>query len=202
LAGRLKTFPYIGFMMTLFMIGAGCSRQSSTSESAGGTQVASATTMTPVKRGEYLVKAMGCNDCHTPWKLGANGPEPDMTKYLSGHPADVTMPPPPDLGGQAWQWTGAATMTAFAGPWGVTYSANLTPDVTGLGPWTADQFIQVMRSGKIYGGSRPIMPPMPWQDFATLSDDDLKAVFTYLQSIPAISNHVPDYQPPAGPGAR
>ena len=41
----------------------------------------------------YLVGAMGCNDCHTPWKLGPKGPEPDMTRALSGHPADFVMPP-------------------------------------------------------------------------------------------------------------
>ncbi len=42
----------------------------------------------PVQRGAYLVRAMGCNDCHTPWKLGPKGPEPDMSRALSGHPAD------------------------------------------------------------------------------------------------------------------
>src|SRR5262245_65827990 len=41
------------------------------------------------KRGEYLVKIMGCNDCHTPWQLGPNGPEPDMSRMLSGHPEQV-----------------------------------------------------------------------------------------------------------------
>ncbi len=40
----------------------------------------------PVERGQYLVTVGGCNDCHTPWKLGETGPEPDMTRMLSGHP--------------------------------------------------------------------------------------------------------------------
>ena len=42
-----------------------------------------------VQRGEYLVKIMGCNDCHTPWKMGPHGPEPDMTRFLSGHPEEI-----------------------------------------------------------------------------------------------------------------
>src|SRR5688572_5524004 len=87
-----------------------------------------------VERGAYLVRAMGCNDCHTPWKMGPRGPEPDMTRALTGHPADVVMPPPPSLPPGPWIWMGAATNTAFAGPWGVSFTANLTPDPeTGLG---------------------------------------------------------------------
>ena len=46
-------------------------------------------------RGKYLVTVAGCNHCHTPWKLGPNGPEPDMTRMLSGHPQDMTLPQPP-----------------------------------------------------------------------------------------------------------
>ena len=85
------------------------------------------------ERGAYLVTMMGCNDCHTPWKMGAQGPEPDMTRALTGHPQDMVLPPPPAAAGP-WIWHGAATNTAFAGPWGVSFTANLTPDTeTGLG---------------------------------------------------------------------
>src|SRR5689334_16040606 len=104
-----------------------------------------------VKRGGYLVGAMGCNDCHTPWKLGPKGPEPDMTRALSGHPADFTVTAPPKLEG-AWAWSGAATNTAFAGPWGVSFTANLTPDMeTGLGKWSAETFIAALRTGRHEG---------------------------------------------------
>ena len=109
------------------------------------------TTAERVQRGGYLVTAMGCNDCHTPWKLGPKGPEPDMSRALSGHPADFVMPPAPKHAG-AWAWSGAATNTAFAGPWGVSFTANLTPDVeTGLGRWTADTFIAALRTGRHEG---------------------------------------------------
>ena len=102
-----------------------------------------------MKRGAYLVTMMGCNDCHTPWKMGAQGPEPDMTRALTGHPADMVLPPPPIAVGP-WIWHGAATNTAFAGPWGVSFTANLTPDKeTGLGNWTDAQIIASIE--QVYG---------------------------------------------------
>ena len=51
----------------------------------------------PIARGEYLVNFGSCHDCHTPWKLGPNGPEPDMSRALTGHPSDLAMPAPPAL---------------------------------------------------------------------------------------------------------
>src|SRR4029450_13522229 len=51
-----------------------------------------AATQTPVERGKYLTLAGGCNDCHTPKMFGPNGPEADMTKELSGHPASDKIP--------------------------------------------------------------------------------------------------------------
>lgn len=152
-----------------------------------------------IERGKYLVEILVCNDCHTPFKMGPKGPAPDMSRMLSGHPEGLKMPPPPRVA-EPWVMVGAGTSTAWAGPWGVTYTANLTPDKnTGLGIWTEDMFIKAMRLGKHMGTSREIMPPMPWQWYGKMTDEDLKSVFAYLQSIPAIANHVPDYEPPAGP---
>jgi hypothetical protein len=151
----------------------------------------SVTRAAAVVRGRYLVGAMGCNDCHTPWKLGPKGPEPDMSRALSGHPADFAVTAPPRLEG-AWAWSATATNTAFAGPWGVSFTANLTPDAeTGLGRWTADTFIAALRTGRHEGKGRPILPPMPYRMIGTLTDDDLRSVFAYLQSLPPIRNRVP-----------
>src|ERR1044071_10193515 len=61
-----------------------------------------------VERGKYLVKIMGCNDCHTPWKMGANGPEPDMTRMLSGHPEQVG-PLAAVRAAEGWAWSAAPT---------------------------------------------------------------------------------------------
>jgi mono/diheme cytochrome c family protein len=146
------------------------------------------------RRGEYLVAIAGCNDCHTPLKMGPAGPEPDRSRLLSGHPERFPAAPPPALAADAaWNWSGAATATAFAGPWGVSYATNLTPDAnTGLGIWSEEMFVAAMRSGRHMGQSRPILPPMPWQNLATMTDQDLAAVYAYLRSIPAISNRVPE----------
>ena len=145
-----------------------------------------------LERGAYLVKTMGCNDCHTPWKMGPRGPEQDMTRALTGHPQDLVMPAPPTLPPGPWTSVAAATNTAFAGPWGVSFTANLTPDAeTGLGKWTEEMFIQTMRTGRHEGKGRPILPPMPYFIVGALNDEDIKALFAYLQSLPPVRNRVP-----------
>jgi mono/diheme cytochrome c family protein len=151
---------------------------------------------TPAERGAYLVAANGCNDCHTPMKMGANGPEPDMSRMLSGHPEGTTLTQPPKLEG-TWMAAAASTFTSWYGPWGISFTANLTPDqLTGLGIWTEEMFVRAIREGKHMGQSRPILPPMPWPAFKNYSDDDLKAIFAYLRTIPPIVNHVPEPMPP------
>ena len=154
-----------------------------------------------VERGAYLVRGMGCADCHTPLKVGPKGPEPDLSRGLSGHPQGLVLQAPAPVAGSPWAWGGAGTNTAFWGPWGISYAANLTPDATGLQAWTAAQFVQAMRTGKHAGSGRPLAPPMPWQAFGQLNDADLHAIFAYLNAQPAIRNEVPPYQPPA-PGKR
>jgi hypothetical protein len=149
-----------------------------------------------IERGRYLVTIAGCNDCHTPFKMTPTGPAPDMERMLSGHPEQMKLPPAPKAQGP-WIWSGAATNTAFAGPWGVTFAANLTPDKnTGLGIWDEQMFIQAMRTGKHWGQGRPIQPPMPWPALAKMTDEDLKSVFAYLRSVPAVHNYVPEYEAP------
>ena len=154
-----------------------------------------------VERGAQLVKTMGCNDCHTPWKMGPRGPEPDMSRALTGHPADMVMPPPPPASGP---WIGhmSATNTAWAGPWGVSFTANLTPDrETGLGDWTEEMFIATMRTGRHQGKGRPLLPPMPYWMVGALPDEDIKSVFAYLQSLAPVKNKVPAPIDPAEPAA-
>ncbi len=154
-----------------------------------------------IKRGDYLVNFGGCNDCHTPKVMTPNGPQPDRTRLLSGYHANGKLPQVPAGVIAPGKW-GAVTnsdLTAWAGPWGVSFTANLTPDeATGLGNWTADMFIKTMRTGKHLGAGRGILPPMPWFSLNALTDDDLKAVFAYLQSIKPISNQVPQPIPPQG----
>ena len=163
---------------------------------------AAAPQVSQVERGEYLVKVGLCNDCHTPWKMGPNGPEPDMDRMLSGHPeaVKVTAPKLP----ADWPVAANPTFTAWAGPWGISYTANLTSDPNtgvGGGVWTEENFIRAMREGKHMGTSRPILPPMPWQWIGQHTDDDLKAIFAYLKTVKPVRNQVPDpiiNEPPPG----
>ena len=150
-----------------------------------------------VARGKYLVTTSGCHDCHTPWVMGPKGPEPDMTRALSGHPQDMVLPPPPAPQGP-WIVSVAATNTAYAGPWGISFTANLTPDrETGLGKWTLRNFTETIRTGRHMGRGRPVLPPMPVQVYRNWTDADFDAVYSYLRTIPAISNRVPEPLPPA-----
>jgi mono/diheme cytochrome c family protein len=150
-----------------------------------------------VARGRHLVNTSGCHDCHTPWKVGPQGPAPDMDRMLSGHPRDLVMPPAPKLPPGPWLVTVAATNTAWAGPWGTSFTANLTPDKeTGLGQWTARTFIDTIRTGRHMGRGRALLPPMPVTVYAQMPDEDLEAIFAYLQTLPAIPNRVPEPIPP------
>lgn len=150
--------------------------------------------------GKHIVTIGGCNDCHTPKKMGANGPEDDMDLALSGHPSQV---PVPEIDRKEVESKGlmvaGGTFTAFVGPWGVSYAANITSDsTTGIGTWTVEQFMRTFRTGK-YGGApagRNLLPPMPFPNVAQMTDDELKAVFAYLQSTKPIHNIVPQPQPP------
>lgn len=151
-----------------------------------------------ITRGKYLLNTSACMDCHTPLKMGDKGPEPDLSRLLSGHPEALRMPPVPALPEGPWLVVSSATNTAWAGPWGVSYTANLTPDPeTGLGRWTERDFIATIRTGRHMGRGREILPPMPVPVYNNFTDGDLAAIFAYLQSIPPIRNRVPEPRPPA-----
>lgn len=161
----------------------------------------------PVERGKYLVALGGCHDCHTPKIHGPNGAVAlDEAKLLSGHPADL---PPPAWSPSDMKEKGVAAatnpgLTAWAGPWGVSFAANLTPDKeTGIAEWSEQMFIQVARTGKHQGqpNGRDILPPMPWFNLKDVSEADLKAMWAYLRSIPPVKNPVPLPLLPAAPAA-
>lgn len=150
-----------------------------------------------VERGRYLVELADCAACHTPWKMGPHGPEMDTARIYSGHPQGSELPPPPDLPPGPWNAV-TGGMTAWAGPWGVSYGANLTSDrETGLGAWSEEQFVAAMRTGKHLGMGRDILPPMP--RYATATTGDLKAMFAYFMTVPPVRNQVPEPLPPAPP---
>lgn len=127
-----------------------------------------------VERGRYLVGVMSCGDCHTP---GTFYGAPDNTRRLAGS----------EIG---WR-----------GPWGVTFARNLTPDPeTGLGSWSEGEIVRALTRGIKKDGS-PILPPMPWQNFSTLTEGDAHAIVAYLATLPAVRHAVPAVIPGSKPYA-
>lgn len=117
-----------------------------------------------LERGRYLSIIAGCNDCHTP---GTFYGRPDFDRKLSG------------------------SEVGWAGPWGVTFPRNLTPDVeTGIGAWSEQQIVTAFRTGTRPDGS-VIQPPMPWPMYAQMSDADAYALAAYLKSIPPVKHRAP-----------
>jgi len=151
-----------------------------------------------VERGRYLVTVAGCHDCHSPKVMTDHGPMPDPARLLSGHPHDLALPKidPSQIEPGKW-FLFNEHLTAAVGPWGVSFSANLTSDKeTGIGAWPEALFVQTLKTGKHLGSGRPLLPPMPWPNLAQASDEDLKAIFAYLQTVPAVRNQVPEPIPP------
>ncbi len=153
-----------------------------------------------IKRGNYLVTTIGCNDCHSPKRMGPHGPEIDSLNMLSGFPSNRPVPVagPNDIKNGLIVFN--SDLTACIGLWGTTFAANITSDETGIGNWTEEQFKKVLRKGKYMGmdGSRPIMPPMPWEELGKLNDGDIKAIFFYLKSTKPFKNVVPAFRPAGG----
>lgn len=158
---------------------------------------------TVVERGRYLVTTMGCNDCHSPKVFTDHGPEPDSNLLLSGHPSAIPVAKFDTATARNWVLFHPMN-TIAAGPWGITFAANLTPDSTGIGGWTEEQFSLALRHGKSKGlaSARMLLPPMPWTNYAQLSDDDLHAIFSYLKSLKPVHNVVPQPIPPGSIAAK
>jgi len=115
--------------------------------------------------GSYLVNAVaGCVDCHS------------CPTYLEGQS--------PFAGG-----SGKLDTKHYLGG-GASFGAELTapaisPNAKGLpGGLTEDQFIAVMRRGKDPKNPRRTLAVMPWAMYRNMTDEDLRAMYAYLRSIP------------------
>jgi len=151
-----------------------------------------------VALGKYIVSTSACDDCHTPKIFTEAGPVFDTTRSLSGHQQNESLPPLDisALGKNQWAAT-PMSLTAWVGPWGISYASNLTPDkATGIGTLTEEMFIKTLREGKYMGVGRPLLPPMPWQVYGMKTDEDLKSIYAYLMSLKPINNLVPQPTPP------
>ena len=151
-----------------------------------------------IKKGEYLVTILGCNDCHSPKRMGAMGPEIIPELALSGYPGDRPLAKA-NKNAQAEGWVlFNGDLTTTIGPWGQSFSGNLTSDETGIGSWSFEQFKKAFTQGKFKGleEGRPLLPPMPWTNYTNMKNEDLEAIFAYLQSTKPVKNVVP---PPISP---
>jgi cytochrome c553 len=167
-------------------------------ESAAGKKPGAAGKPAGIERGKYLVNLGGCNDCHTPKLMTEKGPVPDTKRLLSGFPSSEKAPAVPAgvIGPASWGGLFTNDLTGWAGPWGVSFASNITPDKeTGIGAWTEATFIKTLRTGTTPGGRR-ILPPMPWEAFREVSDADMKAIYAHLVSLPPVRNMVPAPVPP------
>lgn len=191
-----KKYLFTVISGVLYLILFSCSGGPKTAEEASEDNMLTGDEL--IKRGEYLVTAMGCHDCHSPKKPGPNGleliPELMLSGFQENYPPMVTDTSLMNHGYGIFN----PDLTAAAGPWGVSYAANLTPDVTGIGTWSKEQFKKALTEGKFKGldGSRMLLPPMPWFNFTKLTDEDVDAIFAYLKSIPPVRNVVPAPIPP------
>ena len=142
------------------------------------------------KWGEHLVTIAGCNDCHTPKKMTPMGPVDDSTLLLSGHPQSMPAPAVDRKQLESKGFVLTATFTSWVGPWGITYSANLTPDETGTGNWTEDQFLYALKNlvSKGLPGGRPLLPPMALMPVKYMTDAEMRAIYAYLRTVKPVKN--------------
>jgi hypothetical protein len=190
-----SSFKAVFTVLGLTAVFYACNNSETKKEPENITQVRNEEHDDMVKKGGYLVTGGSCFDCHTPKKMTPQGPVDDSSRMMSGHPAKEPLPHLDEKALTPGNWVlFSPDLTAFVGPWGMSFSANLTPDsATGIGAWTEEVFIKTLRTGKHLGkeNGRQILPPMPWFNLAKLEEQDLKAIYAYLRSLPPISNRVP-----------
>ena len=151
-----------------------------------------------VEFGNYLVRITGCHDCHTPKILTPNGYVNDLTRALSGYPQGMEVP---EIDRENIELAGLSVTKDFNvwfGTWGVSFASNITSDETGIGNWTEDEFFVAVRGGKSKGiiTNRSILPPMPNEMFLEMTDEEISAIYAYLQSTRPVKNLVPEPLPP------
>lgn len=169
-----------------------------TNTAAGGNEPVVISQDSLIKRGSYLVNAMGCDDCHSPKKFGPNGMEFDMEHRFAGHLAGSPLGKPNTSVMKDGYMLFALDLTSAVGPWGQSYAANISSDETGIGNWTEEQFFRAIREGKSKGlaEARPLLPPMPWFVYKNLNDTDIRSIFAFLKSTKPVRNVVPGPKSP------
>ncbi len=124
---------------------------------------------TPAERGAYLAGIADCHGCHTPIdEQGTPLPGMDFGGGAVFHD--------PGQGGRA------------------LVSMNITPDASGIPHYDADLFLQVIREGRLPG--RTLNHIMPFEFFRNMTDDDLRDIFAYLETLTPVQHRVSNTDPP------
>lgn len=146
-----------------------------------------------IKEGERLVATLDCEICHSPKRMGPKGPEVIPELRFGGHQAGTELPPYDEKTVKAGWALFSPDFTTIIGPWGQSYAGNISSDSTGIGMWSEAQFKKVIREGKFKGmdDTRPILPPMPWEAYRNLTDEEISKVFAFLKSTKPVKNVVP-----------
>lgn len=193
---KQATFPLL-LLAAITLVYTNCETATSQSNTEAAPELPAEADL--LQRGEYLLAIMDCDVCHTPKNMAPDGPVPDMTRRLSGYPSGRPLPEIPGgvVGPGGWMLMNG-DLTAAVGPWGVSFGANLTPHETGLGNWTFENFKTAITQGKHKGleNGRPLLPPMPWQAYSHLTEEDMQALFAALKNLPPVENVVPSPVPP------
>jgi len=131
----------------------------------------------PVERGRYLTTIAGCAECHTRKKMG----QPIAALTFAGG-------------------------FEFKLPQGIVRSANITPDTsTGIGNWSADEFVAKFKQydleyEEVYEvADTAFNTVMPWTMYGGMKEEDLRAIFAYLQTVKPVKNYVQRFTPKRDP---
>jgi mono/diheme cytochrome c family protein len=82
----------------------------------------------------------------------------------------------------------------FNEPTGTVFSHNITPAASGIGYYNDTSFVQAMRTGKV--GARRLHPSMPWIFYSKMTDDDLRSMFAFLQTLKPVKHQLDNTEPP------
>jgi hypothetical protein len=143
----IKSHAFLSLLSFVLSMSSCLDQSGTTDESRPTAQTVSnlGSTEELVLQGEYLVTIMLCDDCHTPKVMTETGPKLDLNRRLSGHPSASSLAKIGDPSILQNYALFNMDFTSATGPWGTSFSGNLTPDESGLGNWTFENFERVLR---------------------------------------------------------
>jgi mono/diheme cytochrome c family protein len=147
----------------------------------------------PVDRGAYLVRLARCGLCHTARPAGVSWRHRRLDMEFGGGRCFSRTPFFDELDPDPT--TEAAPKGGRETDAGIVVSANITSDASGIAFFDESIFITTIRTGRV-AGIRPLSDAMPWRRFRLLSDEDLRAIFSFLRSVPPVRHRVNNSDPP------